>query len=113
MTPDERRALAQKILCELSKRKTRATYGAVACILGVQPFGVGTYLGKRCHKASWVVSKRTGEPTGYKKCEIHPPSVLQPPRHRGLRRTAAVARPAARERAPARLRQLLGQLRST
>ena len=78
MTPDERRALAKKIMCELSKRKMRATYGAVACILEVLPFRVGTYLGERCHKASWVVSKRTGRPTGYKKHEIDPDLCCNP-----------------------------------
>ena len=75
MTEDERREaceLAKKILCELSKRKTRATYGAVGCILGVLPRGVGAYLGERCHKASWVVNKKTKKPTGYKESEIDP-----------------------------------------
>ena len=67
--------LAQKILCELNNRKTRATYGAVGCILGVLPQDVGKYLGCRRPKASWVVRKSgpgKGKPTGYKKCEIHP-----------------------------------------
>ena len=78
MTPDERRALAKKILCELSKRKMRATYGAVACILEVLPRMVGYYLGDRCHKASWVVNKKTRRPTGYKKHEIDPDLCCNP-----------------------------------
>ena len=83
MTKKEQRRLrekvryerAEKILCELNKRKTRATYGAVGCILGVLPRHVGKYLGDPCPKASWVVRKSglgKGKPTGYKKCEIHP-----------------------------------------
>ena len=68
----ERCELAQKILCELNNRKTRATYGAVGCILGVLPQDVGKYLGCRRPKASWVVNKKTRRPTGYKTHEIHP-----------------------------------------
>ena len=71
MTSDERKALAQKILCELNKRKTRATYGAVAPILGVAPVGVSHSLGKRGPWASWVVNKDTGRPSGYEDCQMH------------------------------------------
>ena len=70
MTEDERREvyeLAKKILCELNRRKTRATYGAVGCILGVLPRYVGKYLGDPCAKASWVVRKDTKMPTGYER----------------------------------------------
>ena len=81
MTEDEQRELcqlAQKILCELSKRKTRATYGAVGCILEVPAWEVSRYLGCRRPKASWVVARRTvkrrgskrGKPTGYKPCQL-------------------------------------------
>ena len=81
MTENEQRELcqlAQKILCELSKRKTRATYGAVGCILGVPAWQVSRYLGCRRPKASWVVAGSTnkkkgrekGKPTGYKPCQL-------------------------------------------
>ena len=81
MTEDEQREvceLAEKILCELSKRKTRATYGAVGCILGAPAWQVSDYLGCRRPKASWVVAKTTntsrgskrGKPTGYKPCQL-------------------------------------------
>ena len=80
MTPDERRDLAEEILCELSKRKMRATYGAVGCILGVLARGVGKCLGDPRPKASWVVAGSTnkkkgrekGKPTGYSKHERDP-----------------------------------------
>ena len=78
MTKKEQRRLrekvryerAEKILCELNKRKTRATYGAVGCILGVLPRHVGKYLGCRRPKASWVVRKDTEMPTCYKPCQL-------------------------------------------
>jgi len=67
------------ILDQLNKRKQRATYGAVAGILGVSPQGV---MGGRqpSHRDSWVVAAKTdskrmsrrGWPTGYKDEEIHP-----------------------------------------
>jgi alkylated DNA nucleotide flippase Atl1 len=50
----------------------RATYGAVAGLLGVPPVGVGAMLGEKRHLASWVVSKSTGLPTGYLPTECHP-----------------------------------------
>ena len=70
MTKEERQELAEKILCELNKRKTRATYGAVGCILGVPARTVYHYLGCRRPKASWVVRQDTEMPSGYKRWQL-------------------------------------------
>lgn len=72
MTDDWRKELVRKILAELGKRKTRMTYSAVACLLDVQPQGVGKWLGERRPEASWVVKKRGGRQTGYETWQCHP-----------------------------------------
>ena len=71
MISEEREDLLEEILCILNTRKERATYSVVACILEISPQKVGGLLGRRRPWASWVVSKKTGRPTGYKKCEEH------------------------------------------
>ena len=71
MTADERRELTEKILRELNKRKVRATYGAVACILEVAPVGVGYHLGDPRPWASWVVNGESKRPTNYKDSQMH------------------------------------------
>lgn len=62
----------------LNKYQQRATYGAVAGVLGRPPRGLMT--GRDiCEKNSWVVARRTnnrtgarrGWPTGYKDKQIH------------------------------------------
>lgn len=72
MTDDRRKELVRKILAKLDKCKTRMTYSAVACLLDVQPQGVGEWLGKHRPEASWVVRKKDGRPTGYETCQCHP-----------------------------------------
>ena len=67
-----REDLMQKILAELCKMKTRMTYSAVACLLDVQPQGVGKWLGERRPEASWVVRKKDGRPSGYETWQCHP-----------------------------------------
>jgi formylglycine-generating enzyme required for sulfatase activity len=64
--------LLQKLLEFLNKTRTRATYGAVAGVIGVIPQAVGQLLGEKRPEASWVVNQATGMPTGYKEEEISP-----------------------------------------
>jgi hypothetical protein len=56
----------------LARNKTRATYAAVAGAIGVPPQSLGGLLGDKTHRASWVVSAQTGEPTGYAEHEKDP-----------------------------------------
>jgi len=56
----------------LNDHKIRATYGAVAELLGVLPISMGARLGPHTPEASWIVSADTGYPTGYSPTEVHP-----------------------------------------
>ena len=51
-------ATAQAILDALNREKIRATYGAVADVLGIPAGSVGQILGMRRPEASWVVEGR-------------------------------------------------------
>ena len=64
--------VAKEILEFLNRHRVRATYGAVADLLGVLPRGVGAMLGEKRPEASWVVNAQTGEPTGYTTSQCHP-----------------------------------------
>jgi hypothetical protein len=67
------------IVTRLNERKQRATYGAVAGILGVLPRGVMGGRQKN-HKYSWVVAATgswRGWPTGYTNEQIHPDCLRQ------------------------------------
>jgi hypothetical protein len=61
-----------EIITFLNHNRVRATYGAVAEVLGVVPRSIGARLGPRHMEASWIVSAATGLPTGYSPTEIHP-----------------------------------------
>ncbi len=61
----------EHILFCLNKNKIRATYGAVAKIVGVGNQGIGRYLGANRSYASWIVSKGTCVPSGYEKEQYH------------------------------------------
>ena len=61
-----------EILRFLSDAKTRATYGAVADIVGGIPQSIGGRLGARRVEASWVVNASSGMPTGYRQAQLHP-----------------------------------------
>lgn len=61
-----------KILKCLNQHRIRATYGAVAEVLGVIPIAVGKSLGDKRPVASWVVSSATGKPSGYAPQDCHP-----------------------------------------
>ena len=51
--------VAKEILEFLNRHRVRATYGAVADLLGVLPRGVGAMLGEKRPEASWVVNAQT------------------------------------------------------
>ena len=60
-----------QILDVLDANHQRATYGAVAALLGKPP----RTLMKGCERDqrhSWVVRRETGEPTGYQPAQVHP-----------------------------------------
>jgi hypothetical protein len=59
----------------LNEAQARATYGAVAELVGGIARGIGarlTALYSRSPEASWVVSAESGMPTGYAASERHP-----------------------------------------
>ena len=66
-----RKVAIVRILQVLAERQLRATYGAVGGVIGVPPQIVGGHLGKRRPETSWVVSKKSGMPTGYTEREMH------------------------------------------
>ena len=60
-----------QILDALDQSHQRATYGAVAALLGTPPRTLMQGR-ERDRRHSWVVSRKNGEPTGYKPDELHP-----------------------------------------
>ena len=59
----------------LNEEKVRATYGAVADLIGGIARGVGarlTAIYSMSPEASWVVNAETGRPTGYDQSQWHP-----------------------------------------
>ncbi|MBI2187347.1 MAG: hypothetical protein HYU37_09565 [Acidobacteria bacterium] len=62
----------QEVLDCLNRTRTRATYGAVAEVIGGLARGVGQRLGARRPEASWIVSGASGLPSGYAPREMHP-----------------------------------------
>ena len=68
------------ILDCLNRERIRCTYGAVAAVIGGAARGVGQRLEAKDPRNSWIVSKDTGEPTGY----------LYSQKHADLHRTAHV-----------------------
>ena len=68
-----------EIVARLDARKQRATYAAVAELVGVLPRGLMNGRPKS-HQDSWVVAgngARRGWPTGYTKNQIHPDCYVQ------------------------------------
>ena len=59
------------ILDALDSGHQRATYGAVAALLGKSPRTLMTGC-ERDQRHSWVVSRKSGEPTGYAPDQVHP-----------------------------------------
>jgi hypothetical protein len=64
-------ATLAEILQFLNTQQIRATYGAVADVLGVIPRSMGARLGLPNREASWIVSAETGLPTDYAEHDIH------------------------------------------
>jgi hypothetical protein len=60
-----------QILDALHHNHQRATYGAVAALLGKPPRTLMQGR-ERDQRHSWVVSRKNGEPTGYQPELIHP-----------------------------------------
>jgi hypothetical protein len=60
-----------EILDALDHGRQRVTYGAVAALLGTAPRTLMQGR-ERDQRHSWVVSRKTGEPTGYSADQIHP-----------------------------------------
>ena len=60
-----------QILDTLDRNHQRATYGAVAAVLGKAP---RTLMGgrERDQRHSWVVSRKNGQPSGYETQQMHP-----------------------------------------
>jgi hypothetical protein len=69
---EARATRASEVIDCLSSTKTRATYSAVASVLGCDPAAAAQYLGTRRPAASWIVNAETGEPTGYTRAQIDP-----------------------------------------
>jgi hypothetical protein len=59
------------IVATLGQHHQRATYSAVAALLGQTP-RLLMHGKPRAPDNSWIVSKTTGRPTGYADAEIHP-----------------------------------------
>ncbi len=76
-----RRAIADVSLDEilefLNHERVRATYAAVAEVLGVIPRSMGARLGTRRPEASWIVNAFNGLPTDYGEDEWHPDLLSQ------------------------------------
>jgi hypothetical protein len=63
----------EDILRFLNDEEIRATYGAVAKLLGVVPRSLrGSRLGSPRPEASWIVAPGDGLPTGYERDQMHP-----------------------------------------
>jgi len=60
-----------QILDALDRRHQRATYGAVAAVLDRPPRTLMQGR-ERDQRHSWVVSRASGEPTGYQPAQLHP-----------------------------------------
>lgn len=59
------------ILDALDRRHQRATYGAVAALLGKAPRTLMRGR-ERDQRHSWIVNRQNGEPTGYEPSQLHP-----------------------------------------
>jgi len=71
-SPGAGSASVADVLAFLNDARTRATYGAVASVIGLPAQSVGQALGERRAEASWVVNDQTELPTGYEQTNWHP-----------------------------------------
>lgn len=65
------RATLDQILDELDAARQRATYGAVAAVVGASPRALMSGR-ERNQRHSWVVNLKSGRPTDYADELIHP-----------------------------------------
>jgi hypothetical protein len=84
-----------EVIAFLSRERIRATYGAVAGVLGVAPHSIGERLGPRCARVSWIVNAATHQPVDFRPDELAPdlatnPAVIRTPGE--LRRRIAATR---------------------
>ncbi len=75
----------ETVLAYLNRERIRATYAAVAAVVGICPPALARALGDRRPEASWVVNAVLGMPTGYRPHQIHPellrrPEIIRSPR---------------------------------
>ena len=68
----------ETVLAYLNREQIRATYAAVAAVVGICPSAMGRALGERRQEASWVVNAVLGMPTGYKSHQLHPELLRTP-----------------------------------
>ena len=66
-----------QILDALNAQHQRATYGSVASVIGAAPRTLMSGR-DRDQRHSWVVSRKTGQPTGYEGDQIHPELLAAP-----------------------------------
>ena len=66
------RTTLDEVLTFLNDEQIRATYAAVAEVVGVAPRALGGQLGPRRPDASWIVSAEHELPTDYDQTEWHP-----------------------------------------
>jgi hypothetical protein len=59
------------VIAALNGHQQRATYSAVAALLGEAP-RLLMHKRPRAQENSWIVSKATGRPTSYMDADIHP-----------------------------------------
>jgi hypothetical protein len=59
------------VLDALNRYHQRATYGAVAEVVGATPQSLMTGR-PRDRRHSWVVNRKTGKPTEYSPSQVHP-----------------------------------------
>jgi hypothetical protein len=64
------------VLAALNSHQQRATYSAVAALVGQTP-RLLMHGKARGQTNSWIVSKTTGRPTGYADADIHPQLTAQ------------------------------------
>jgi hypothetical protein len=65
------------ILLRLERHRQRATFGAVAGLLGRDPLTLFNDY-PRSPRTSWVVGKSTGKPTGQSGTDLHPDLLKNP-----------------------------------
>ena len=71
-TPSDQAPTLDAVLDRLNALPARATYRAVADLLGINPQAVLHRLGPCRPEASWVVNAESGLPTGYQVHQLDP-----------------------------------------